>query len=75
MALFGKIAPGGDLVVSRSGLQSGNCNSAFASAPLTLVTQVGNTITVQDSTTQQWVNRYDLPLGAQPEWVPFRKTP
>jgi hypothetical protein len=70
MAIFGKTY-GSELLIQRWGLTNNNCNSSFASEPLTLISTVGNTITVQDASSNQWINLYDKPLAAQPEWVPF----
>jgi hypothetical protein len=72
--IFGKIWDG-TMLISRHGLFNGECNSAFAAEALTFVSQDGNTITVQESGGQHWVNRYDATIAGQPEWIPFDKAP
>lgn len=75
MALFGKRNGGNEdiMLVSRHGLTTGNCGPAFASIPLTLVSTVGNIITVEDDESQQWAMVRDAPVAAQGEWVRFSK--
>jgi hypothetical protein len=79
-AYYGK-AQGGVVFIQRAALlQFPNLfdgtafgGPAFTNGTYTLVSTVGNTITVSDTSSQQWVSRYNVPVGACPEWVPFDK--